>query len=81
MYCEARSTVVCFGLNWNDGPYLVTSQKRPDLLQVDAEILVIRMGGISAQRIPALLNRLSQDLTTGDARAGRMLYEEIKQRL
>ncbi len=60
---------------------MVTSRKRPDFLKPDDEIVVIRLGGISASHIPGILNRLSQDLASGRARTGRLLYEEIKQRL
>lgn len=79
-----RSQEYCrrFGLNYNDGPYVVTVRKRPDLLTVNDEVVVIRMGGIAPERILAILNRLSRDLrTTGRPATGSLVYEEIKQRV
>jgi hypothetical protein len=79
-----RSQEYCrrFGLSYNDGPYVVTIRKRPDLLTADDEIVVIRMGGIAPENIPPILNRLTQDLTTsGRPGTGGLVYEEIKQRI
>ena len=78
-----RSQEYCrrFNLSFNDGPYLVTVGKRPDLLESRDEIIVIRMGGIAADRILSVLNRLSRDLTaTGEVATGPLIYEELKQR-
>jgi hypothetical protein len=79
-----RSQEYCrrFGLSYNDGPYVVTVRKRPDLLTANDEVVVIRMGGVAPSGIVAILNRLSQDLkTTGRPATGRLLYEEIKERV
>lgn len=71
-----------FGLSYNDGPYVVFMDKRPDLLDGDDEIVVVRMGGIDPDRVGSVLNRLSQDLTTtGRVGTGGLVYEEIKQRV
>jgi hypothetical protein len=78
-----RSQEYCrrFNLSYNDGPYLVTFAKRPDLLQPRDEVIVIRMGGIAPDRILTVLNRLSRDLTTtGNVATGPLVYEELKQR-
>jgi hypothetical protein len=78
-----RSQEYCrrFNLSYNDGPYLVTVAKRPDLLEPSDEVIVIRMGGIAPDRILTVLNRLSSDLTsTGDVATGSLVYEELKQR-
>ncbi len=70
-----------FNLSYNDGPYVVTSNKRPDLLKSEDEIVVIRMGGIAPDRVLTVLNRLSQALrTSGDVATGGLVYEELKQR-
>src|SRR4029077_1287056 len=79
-----RSKFYCdrFGLGYNDGPYVVTTKKRPDLLQPKDEIVVIKLGGISAARIPSVLQVLEQDLRTNrDIRRGTLVYEEVKQRM
>jgi hypothetical protein len=79
-----RSQEYCrrFNLSYNDGPYLVTVAKRPDLLEPDDEVIVIRMGGIGPDRILTVLNRLSSDLTSrGTVATGPLVYEELKQRV
>lgn len=78
-----RSQEYCdqFGLSYNDGPYVVVTRKRPDLVDVDDEILVVRMGGIGPDGVQAVLNRLAQDLRRGEHDPGGLVYEEIKQRL
>jgi hypothetical protein len=79
-----RSQEYCrrFNLSWNDGPYLVTVAKRPDLLERSDEVIVVRMGGIAPDRILTVLNRLSSDLTsTGTIATGPLVYEELKQRV
>jgi hypothetical protein len=77
-----RSQRYCrrFNLSYNDGPYLITVGKRPDLLEPNDEVIVVRMGGIAPERILSVLNRLSQDLTAGDIGTGALVYEELKQR-
>jgi hypothetical protein len=79
-----RSQDYCrrFNLSYNDGPYLVTVAKRPDLLEPSDEVIVIRMGGIDPDRILNVLNRLSRDLaSTGSVATGPLVYEELKQRV
>lgn len=75
-YCDR------FGLSYNDGPYVVTVRKRPDLLGQGDEIVVIRMNGIAPDRVQLVLNRLAQDLRRGRAPGtGALVYEELKQRM
>lgn len=75
-YCDR------FDLNYNDGPYVVTTKKRPDLLGDNDEIVVLKLSGISAERIPAVLNVLERDLrASGEIGRGRLLYEEVKHRI
>lgn len=79
-----RSKYYCdlLKLNYNDGPYIVTSLKRPDLLYSKEDLIVIKLGGIAPQRIVKVLNILEQDLRTEAKVRKRSLYfEEIKQRL
>lgn len=79
-----RSQDYCrrFNLSYNDGPYLVTVAKRPDLLEPDDEVVVIRMAGIAPDRILTVLNRLSADLRSdGNVATGPLVYEELKQRV
>ena len=73
-YCDQ------FGLNYNNGPYIITLKKRPDLLGPGDEAVVVRLGGIGADRMPMVLNSLSQYLRRGRG-AGALVYEEIYQRL
>lgn len=79
-------------LSYNDGPYIVTSLKRPDeilskvkrpdgILSND-ELVVIKLDGITSDRIVKVLNILEQDLRTdAKIRKRSLIYEEIKQRL
>jgi hypothetical protein len=71
-----------FKLNYNDGPFILTSLKRPDKLTTNDEIVVIKLGSISAKRLLSILNLLEQDLRTDAAiRKRALIFEEIKQRL
>lgn len=75
-YCDR------LGLNYNDGPYVVTSAKRPDLLKKGDEFVVLRFSNIAPERAVKLLNELEQDLRTQSTLSKRALeYEEIKQRI
>lgn len=70
-------------LSYNDGPYIVTSLKRPDEINLKKdELVVIKLGGISPSRIVKVLNILEQDLRTdATIRKRPLIFEEIKQRL
>jgi hypothetical protein len=69
-------------LNYNDGPYVVTTRKRPDTIRRDDEVVLIKLGGITVGRVIRVLNILEQDLRTGAEYQKRaLIYEEIKQRL
>ena len=79
-----RSKYYCdlFKLNYNAGPFVMTSLKRPDMLATKTDLVVIKLGGISADRVVRILNILEQDLRThADFRKRALIYEEIKQRL
>lgn len=79
-----RSKYYCdlLKLGYNDGPYVVCSRKRPDEILFDDELVVIKLGGISPDRIVYVLNILEQDLRTdAKIRKRNLIYEEIKQRL
>jgi hypothetical protein len=71
-----------FKLNYNDGPFIVTSLKRPDALVAGDDLVVIKLSSISAGRVVKVLNILEQDLRTETAvRKHALIFEEIKQRL
>jgi hypothetical protein len=75
-YCDR------LGLNYNDGPYVVTSPKRPDLLRKGDEFVVLRFSNIAPDRAVMLLNELERELRTQLAASKRTLeYEEVKQRM
>lgn len=79
-----RSKQYCdqFALNYNDGPFIVTSDRRPDTVIKGDEKIVIRLGGISGDRVVRVLNVLEQDLRTErDIRKRALLFEEVKQRV
>jgi len=69
-------------LNYNDGPYIVTSLKRPDGILSNDELVVIKLGGITPGRAVKVLNILEQDLRTdAKIRKRSLIFSEIKQRL
>jgi hypothetical protein len=71
-----------FGLNYNDGPFVVTSSVRPDAVTEKDELVVIKLGGVSAKRVVKILNVLEQDLRRHiSIRKRPLIFEEIKQRL
>ena len=73
-YCDR------IGLDYNDGPYVVTSATRPDQLEDREELVVIELDNIEPWRIPSILNLLAEDLRNNrDIRSGRLLWEEVKQ--
>lgn len=75
-YCDL------INVNYNDGPYIVTSSKRPDHLVEGDEFVLIKLNGISNNRVIKVLNILEQDLRLAkDIRKRRLIFEEIKQRL
>jgi len=75
-YCDR------FGLNYNDGPYVVTTQVRPDLVTPKDKRVVIRLGGLSDDDMQHVLNLLEQDLRQArEIRQRQLLYEEVKDRL
>ncbi len=79
-----RSKYYCdhLKLSYNDGPYIVTSLKRPDGILSNDELVVIKLGGITPGRIVKVLNILEQDLRTdAKIRKRSLIFEEIKQRL
>jgi hypothetical protein len=79
-----RSKYYCdlLRLDYNRGPYLVTSHKRPDLMNDRDEKIVIRFSGITSKRAIAVLNILEQDLRRdAEIRRRSLLYEEVKARL
>lgn len=75
-YCDR------FGLDYNHGPYVVTTKKRPDLVTSNDERIVIRLDGVSASGMVKILNILEQDLRRDlEVRKRALLFEEIKQRI
>lgn len=79
-----RSKYYCdlLKLSYNDGPYIITSLKRPDGILSNDELVIIKLGGITPGRIIKVLNILEQDLRTdAKIRKRSLIFEEIKQRL
>ncbi len=79
-----RSKFYCdlLGINYNDGPYIITSRKRPDLITQNDEFSLIKLNGISSKRIVKILNVVEQDIRlTRDFSKRKLIFEEIKQRL
>lgn len=69
-------------LNYNDGPYVVTTMIRPDRVTAADDKLVIKLGGVSPARVARVLNVLEADLRRRlEPRRGNVLYEEVKQAL
>lgn len=80
----ARSKFYCdlFRLNYNDGPYVVVTNVRPDDFSLGEEAVVVKLNDIAPKRILMILNVLEQDLRTEQrARQRALIFEEIKQRL
>jgi len=80
----ARSKSYCdrLKLDYNDGPYVVTSRARPDDIAAGDEVVVIRLSGVASERIIRILNILEQDLRTNvQLQKRKLLFEEIKQRV
>jgi hypothetical protein len=75
-YCDQ------FGLNYNDGPYVVTLKSLPEAVKRGDPVIVVKLNGISSDRVVSILNILEQDVRTDkNIREGQLLFEEIKQRL
>lgn len=70
-----------FQLDYNDGPYVVTSSVRPDLADASSSVIVIRLKDIAPERIVNVLNVLEQDLRRGsEVRYKAILVQEVWQR-
>lgn len=81
---ELRSKTYCdkLGLSYNNGPYIVFTRKRPDLLSSGDEVVVIRLTNIDPNRIVYIINILNEDIRRGNkTRINMLLYEELKQRI
>jgi|GEM_PF-3348902 hypothetical protein len=75
-YCDR------FGLNYSDGPYVITTKYRPDHVTSADEKVVIKLKRISPEGIIKILNILEQDLRLDKNISKRqLLYEEVKQRI
>jgi hypothetical protein len=74
-YCDQ------FDLNYNDGPYILVMNNRPDLITNEDELIYVKMGGIAEDRILRVMNLIEQDLRKGRGIERRtLLFEEVKQR-
>jgi hypothetical protein len=79
-----RSKTYCdkFNLNYDDGPYVVTMKSLPENVRQGDSVVIVKLGGISSERVVSVLNVLEQDLRTEkDTKHRALLFEEIKQRL
>jgi len=78
-----RSKTYCdrFGLSYNDGPYVVTTRRRPDLVDAGDEKVVVRLTGLPLESIVRVLNILEQDLRTERViRKRALLFAELRER-
>lgn len=79
-----RSKYYCdqLDLNYNDGPYVIHSRVRPDMWASGDDLVVIKLNGISAERVVRVLNLIEQDIRQGvTIRQRRLIFEEIKQKV
>jgi len=79
-----RSKSYCdlFGLDYNNGPFVVTLQKSPAVWRKGDLAVIISLGGISPERRLRVLNVLEQDLRTARELSQRpLLFVEIRERL
>ncbi|MBN8454353.1 hypothetical protein [Accumulibacter sp.] len=75
-YCDK------FGLDYNDGPIILVSSKRPDLLESLDQVVVVKLRGIDSSRVVDVLNVLEQDLRRESTiRTRKLLFEEVRQRV
>jgi hypothetical protein len=80
----ARSKVFCdwLGLDYNSGPYIITTDVYPELMRANSKPVVIKLYDIPASKVVLILNILEQDLRTERGiRKTTLLFEEVKQRL
>jgi hypothetical protein len=79
-----RSKLYCdrFGLDYNNGPFVVTLQKSPAVWRTGDLAVIVSLGGISPERRLRVLNVLEQDLRTARELSQRpLLFVEIRERL
>jgi hypothetical protein len=79
-----RSKFYCdlLGLDYNKGPYIVTTGKHPSLLIATDQVVVVSLSGISSERTLVVLNALERDLRTArELHKRTLLFEEVIQRL
>lgn len=79
-----RSKYYCdlYSLDYNNGPYLLVTSKRPDLVTTDDEVVFLKFNNISKDRIIRVMNVLEQNLRTElIIRKRSLILEEIKQRM
>ena len=81
---EDHSKVYCdrFRLGYNDGPYVVVTNVRPDKFSDGDQAVIIKLNNIGPKRVLRVLNILEQDIRTQQGiRKRALLFEEIKQRV
>jgi|SRR5579864_2760809 len=75
-YCDR------FHLDYNNGPFIVVTRTRPDLVRDGDEIVVIQLHDIDIPKVTRVLNSLEQDLRNGqEIRKRTLVYEEVKERI
>ena len=71
-----------FGLDYNDGPFVVTTRQRPDLVGSGDELVVVKLRGLGHQGIIRVLNILEQDLRNNrEIRKRTLIFQEVKERM
>lgn len=68
-------------LNYNDGPYLLTSRVRPSDLEPDSELMIIKLNSMSSDGVIRILNDLEQELRRGRVPGDSLVWAELKERI
>jgi hypothetical protein len=81
-YCDHVFDFLNLGLDYNSGPYVVITSKRPDEWTRASDLVILKLAGISEPRTIALLNDLEQELrATGQVQRAPLIFKEIEERL
>jgi hypothetical protein len=69
-----------FALSSSDGPYILVTRLRPDMIRDKRDAVLIKCAGISAHRLHNVLGVLEADLRNGrEIRKRQLLFSEVKE--